>query len=338
MPAEDFDMTSALAQLDAVYPGGSENDDDTIDDPSLVTEATNPAAATSAAQPALDENGNPITADPADPDPAPPSALAAPKTWRKEAVEKWAALDPVAQAEILKREEDMFKGLEGYKGDAEYGRNFKTVMQPYDQILRQYNIDPVQQVNNLMQSHYTLAFGTPQQKVELVQQIIKDYGIELPGFEPGEKPYEDPAVEALRREVQELQSHRQQSIRAQQQQARSRAESEIAAFSADPKNVHFNDVSADMTRMLASGSAKTLQEAYDAAIWLNPIVRQKELDRQTAEKAAQKAKDDAEHAAKAKAASAANVRTRAKSGSGTAPTGSMDDTISEALAAIKARG
>lgn len=337
MPAEDFDMTSALAQLDAAYPGGSENDDNTIDDPTLVTETTNPADAAATSKPPVGADGSAVPEDPADPA-ATQNALVAPKTWRKEAVEKWAALDPVAQAEILKREEDMFKGLETYKGDAEYGRGFKAVMQPYEQVLRQYNIDPVQQVTNLMQSHYTLAFGTPQQKVDLIQQILSDYGIELPGFGVPEKAYEDPAVAALRGEVQELKSFREQVIRQQQDAARSRAEAEIQAFSADPKNLHFSEVQGEITQLLQRGMAKTLQEAYDMAIRLNPIVAQKEQARLTAGAAAQKAKEDAEHAAKAKAASAANVRTRAKSGSGTASTGTMDDTISEALAAIKARG
>ena len=82
----------------------------------------------------------------------------------------------------------------------------------------------------------------------------------------------------------------------------------------------------------------TAKITYDRAVWSNPAVRTKELSRQQAD-AAKKAADEA--TAKAEAArksTAANVRTSAKSGSAAAPLGSMDDTLAETFAAIKARG
>ena len=49
------------------------------------------------------------------------TGLQAPKTWRPEAAAKFATLPPEVQQEVLKREEDIFKGLEGYKADASIG-------------------------------------------------------------------------------------------------------------------------------------------------------------------------------------------------------------------------
>jgi len=39
-------------------------------------------------------------------------AVGAPQTWTKEAIQEWASIPERAQQEILKREEDMFRGIE----------------------------------------------------------------------------------------------------------------------------------------------------------------------------------------------------------------------------------
>lgn len=262
-----------------------------------------------------------------------------PKTWRKEAAAAWAQVPAEARAEILKREEDMFKGLEAYKADATFGKSLKGAMAPYLPMLQQYNIDPVQQVQALMTAHYTLATGNPAQKTAFFQQLARDYGVDLGQLAaPGEAPYVDPAVKALQTELQGVKSQLSAAEQARQLEVRQGLEKQIEAFAVDPANAHFNEVANDMAVLLEKGVCETLQEAYDRAVWSNPAVRAKELSRQQAD-AAKKAADEA--AAKAEAArksTAANVRTSAKSGSAAAPLGSMDDTLAETLAAIKARG
>lgn len=274
-----------------------------------------------------------------DPAAAGAAALEPPKTWRKEAAATWAALPPEAKAEILKREEDIFKGIEAYKADAGFGKSLKGVMAPYMPILQQYNIDPVAQVQQLMNAHHTLALGTPQQKVALFQQLARDYQIDLGQLSPqGEAPYIDPAVKDLQTQLQAVKSQLSSAEQARFTEVRQGLEKQIDAFAQDPANVHFNDVANDMAVLLEKGVCKTLPEAYERAVWMNPAVRAKEVARQQAEASKKAADEAAAKAAAAKKAVAANVRTSAKSGSAAAPLGSMDDTLAEALAAIKARG
>jgi hypothetical protein len=87
-----------------------------------------------------------------------------------------------------------------------------------------------------------------------------------------------------------------------------------------------------------AGLAKDLPEAYEKAVYANPTTRQKEIDRLTAEKTSAKLTPK-RISVKTKVASstADQIRTTPKSRDGTVPTGSMDDTLSETLAAIQSR-
>lgn len=270
------------------------------------------------------------------PAPGAPDLSAPPKTWKADAAAEWATLPERTRAEIHKREEDMFRGLEMYRGDAQIGKNFSQVLQPYMQILQQHNINPYQQVQGLMQAHYTLAMGTPEQKQELFAKLAQDYGVDVSALPLA--PYEDPAVAGLRQQLQQQQNQINQWQQSQQQQVQQKAAQSVEAFANDPANAYFDEVADDIAQLLQSGVAKDLQDAYDKAVWANPVTRAKEQARLTTQ-ATEKARQEAEaRAAKAKQAMRANVRTSAKSGSAATPLGSIDDTLSETLAAIRGKG
>ena len=259
------------------------------------------------------------------------------RTWRGEAAAEFAKLPPVVQQEILKREEDIFKGIEGYKEAAAFGNSLKQVLDPYLPVLQQYNIQPAAQVADMMQAHYTLALGTPEQKLALMQQVAKDYQIDLRNLNLEGAAYVDPQVADLQKQLQQLQSQMSQSQRAQTEAKRSEIERHVAAFASDPKNVYFEELANDIAHLLRTGAEKTVEAAYEKAMWMNPAVRAKELNRQQAEEAEAKRKAAAEKAEAARKATAANVRTKAKSGSAATPLGSMDDTLNETLASIRGR-
>lgn len=239
----------------------------------------------------------------------------------------------------------MFRGLEGYKADANLGKSFSQVLAPFQPMLAQTNTDPARLTQEFLSTHVRLLNSTPEQKVQEIMNIAKMYGIELPAGQPDPNaPYLDPEVKALRDELasvkSQLSGQAQQQARiqaAEQERIRASLNAEINAFAADPANVYFNDVANDIATLLKSGAAKDLKDAYQQAIWLNPATRAKELDREATARAAaaqEEARKKAEDAAKA---TAANVRTKAKQASGTAALGSIDDTLKETLAAIKSR-
>lgn len=271
-------------------------------------------------------------------DPDSSTTITAPKTWRKEAQAEWDKLSPTVQSEILKREEDMFRGLEGYKQDATFGKSMQQALAEYMPTLQQYNINPVAQVAGLMKAHHTLVFGDAATKQALFRQIAADYGVELPSAGESEAPFTDPQVKTLMDEVKSLQSKLSHYESAQQASVIEKTKSEIDAFLADPAFPYAKELTTDMAKLISSGNAKGLKDAYEQAIWLNPTVRQKELARQQKESAEQKrikAQTDAE---KARKASAANVTTSSKDASRTAPVGTMDDTLQQTLTDILKRG
>ena len=342
MPGEndDFNLDSAVSDIGAGLGFGDDDASDNATDPVVLDTAGN-------GEPLPDGVGAAPTAAPAGteaPDTgtgSPPAAVsptaAAPRTWRPEAAAQWAALPPDVQAEIHKREEDIFRGIEGYKADAAYGKTMQSVIAPYDAVMKQYNIDPVQQVSGLMQAHYTLALGTPEQKQALFQQLARDYSVDLSPLAERDNPYVDPEVLRLRQEMAAIKSetstYRNERLATQKQAI----ETEVAQFANDPANVHFKDVVNDMAHLLQTNQAATVKEAYEKAVWTNPAIRAREIDRQQADKVSRAAKEAEVKAAAAKKALGANVRTSAKSGGAAAPLGSMDDTIAATLASINAR-
>jgi hypothetical protein len=350
MPGE-FDMDAGLASmseglfegsgdaLDGDTPAGDDNDDLGLgsegEQGGAPDEGAAPAekpAATPSASPALGPDGKPVVA----PTPAPgPDAL--PKTWKQdpEILAKWATTDPAIKAEIQRREEAMFQGIEGYKADAADGKVFQQVFKPYENILKHYGVNPVSLTQGLLKAHHDLSLGTADQKVALFRQLAADYGVDVAQV-AAEAPYEAPEVKALRLENQRLQSLHQQNSQQVVRATEATLNAQLDAFEADPKNVHFKTVGHDMVPFIKAGDS--LEVAYHKALWVNPTTRAIEQARQTAEATAKAAKDEADRVAKAKAATGANVKASAKSGSATAPLGSMDDTMRDTLREIKARG
>ena len=141
---------------------GSGTDDVNLDDGAGTGDGTGAtdSAATGAPAAKEGETGTPAA-----------TGLQAPKTWRPEAAAKFATLPPEVQQEVLKREEDIFKGLESYKADASIGKALKGVVQPYLQVFQSQGIDPIQQVSGLMRAHVALATGTPEQKQQFFQHL-----------------------------------------------------------------------------------------------------------------------------------------------------------------------
>lgn len=289
----------------------------------------------------LDDNGSTDTPSATAAPPAagtPPAeegegALQPPKTWRPEAAAKFATLPPEVQQEVLKREEDIFKGLESYKADASIGKALKGVMQPYLQVFQSQGIDPMQQVSGLMRAHVALATGTPEQKQQFFQHLAKEYGVDL----DVEAPYVDPQVAGLQKQLSDLQSRLNGREQHEANEVRSKLQAELDSFASDPAHQYFDEVANDIAGLLRSGAAKDLKDAYDKAIWANPITRAKEQARLTADAETKAKAEAAERAKQARKATGANVKSSAKAASGTAPLGSIDDTLNAALATIKSR-
>lgn len=259
----------------------------------------------------------------------------APKTWRPDAAKAWETLPPEVKAEVLKREEDMFKGIEGYKAEAAIGKAIKEVVSPFMPALQSAGIEPISHINKLLHAHQILSTAPLEQKQAIFQSLASEYGVTL--GEAGDAPYTDPQIIGLNKTIDELRSRLDTTDRIKVEATREELKKEVDTFATDPKNVYFDEVANDIAHLLKTKAVGTLAEAYEKAVWMNPTVRAKEVARLTAEKEAQAKAESAEKASKAAKATAANVKTTQKQGRGTAPVGSLDDTLTEVLGNIKSR-
>jgi hypothetical protein len=269
-------------------------------------------------------------------------AAGAPKTWTKEALAKWSTIDPVVQAEITKREGDFLKGIGMYKEAAELGSRYDKVVEPYKPILAAENVDPVGLFQSFAANHYLLSRGTSEQKLQVCANLVKGYGIDLNALithigEDAVAPA-DPEVAALRQEIDAL----KQGIDAQRSDAmtvaQTRIQQEVDAFAADTAaHPYFNEVINDMMALMKAGSAQSLQEAYEKAVFANPETRQKEIERLTAEKLSTAAAEEQTRKDKIASSTADHVKVDPHNRNGTVPVGTMDETLEATMREITSR-
>lgn len=306
---------------------GGEEHDDAATDESNASESAEPAK--TAAEPASgalpsDKSAPASGAAPGEADPL----ASAPASWGKDIAATWATLPPDVKKMIAKREEDVKVGFNQLNNLAQFGEGFRKAVEPLLPTLQRFGLEPARHAAELMQVHARLALGTPQQKVETFLGLMKQFGLTPDSLVDGaQAPFVDPAVQSLTTQFQQLQSTQQRIVQDNQSREVARVTAEVNDFRG--KNPHFDTVQDDIARLLESKAYPNLEAAYQAAIWANPVVRQKILDEQAAAKKADDDKAKADRAAKARQSTAANVRSTPKSRGPTAPKGSIDDTLNE---------
>lgn len=250
--------------------------------------------------------------------------LKMPSSWKKEYAEKWAALPPEMKGEVLRRESDMHKGIEGYKQDAQFGQSMKSAITPYMATLNSLGISPDKAIGELMAADHRLRYGSPQEKHAYFSQLAQTYGIDL-----GQMPEQgqiDPHIQQLQNEIHGLKQTQNQWFTSQQQQQDQALNSEIESFKAGHE--HFNDVAPEMAALIQAGVVSTLQEAYDRAVYANPNTRA-QLEAKQRQESEKKALETA--AAKAAAAKRAGFDVKGQGGMGVAS--AEHDTVRDSLLA-----
>jgi hypothetical protein len=255
-------------------------------------------------------------------------AVKPPSSWKKEAQAKFATLPPDIQAEVMRREADMHKGLDQYKQNAERAQAYDKVFQPYMPTIQKLGLTPEVAVSELMKTDHNLRYGTPAQKVAIVQDILKQYQIDPSWFDQIPNNSVDPQIGQLQSQFQTLQAQQAEWQKQQKEMIESQQtevlNSTISEFA--KSHEHFDLVRDQMADLIqgagASGRNLSMNEAYEQAIWANPTVRATLLAKQQAEaRATAQAKAEA-----AKKAAAVNVRTRGTLPAQKAAT-SIDETI-----------
>lgn len=276
--------------------------------------------------------------------------LPVPQSWKKEMHPIWNKLakgEPMTKEEARtaakyynEREQQMLNGLTGYKTDAEYGRSLKQVISQYQDVLESQGIDAAKAVNYLFAAHKQLSSGTAEQRRAYFDHLARSYGIQL-GPQP-EVPQEQqilqqaltPLQQRLERFEQSMMQREQAEFEARKQQALN----EVEKFASDPGHPYFDELQEEILPYIQQGLP--LAQAYEKAVWSNPVTRQKEMGRIQKEQQEQARKKAQAAATAAKKATSANVKSRDtnRTQTGDAATlDNMDEVLRETLAEIRSR-
>ena len=261
-----------------------------------------------------------------------------PLSWKKDYHEVWQKADPRLQEYAYQREEQMRRGVEPLLQAKQFADAVQEAISPYITTLNGLGLKPEQAISALMKADHTLRTSDPQTRLQYFMQLANEYGVNLQGMgqgmPQGQQQPVDPTVFALRNELANVRG--EVMTWKQQQEAAEQAVlmNEIDNFAV--KAEYFEEARPEMIKLLQSGVAETLEDAYDRAVYGNKELRERIL---SAQQAKQSANLSAEKNRAAKAARAAAVSVRsATPGANTAPkSANRRALLEEAFAESEAR-
>lgn len=254
-----------------------------------------------------------------------PAVKPRPSSWKKDYEEDWGKLDPRLQDYIQQREADYAKGVSTYKNQWDNAAPIIESLRQFQPLLQQYGVAPQQWITQLGNAHARLVTGTPEQKMQVFQQLAQDYGIDL-GNANGYTGY-DPQFSSLAQELNQIKNQWGQFQAQQEAMEQTQLRSEIDSFKADKP--YFEEVRETMAGLLQNGMADDLQSAYDKAIRLNDDVFQKIQSEQA--RTSEAAQREKVAAAKAKVLSPKSTTPTASSTSGSKSASSAREAIMAAM-------
>lgn len=268
-----------------------------------------------------------------------PVTREAPKSWPKETHEYWGKLDPKVQDLVERREKDFLNGLEQYKGDAALAKTFKEVIAPYQALLTAQNIsDPAVAVKGLLNAHYQLSQPDEAARTSFMANLLKQYKVDPAKLleAVGEKPYQDPALQKMTEEINNLKQGFTAEQMRQAEAAKAKSLAEVTAFAADPAHPYFEEVADDIVLLLQDPKLD-LKEAYERAVRANPQTWAKEQARIRKEietDLRQKAEEAAKAARRNKGT---DIQGREAKNSPTEVLGTLEDTLRETYREVQTR-
>lgn len=259
--------------------------------------------------------------------------LKAPNQWKPHVREKWNTLPREVQEEVLRRESDNLRLIGSVGQKIRMADEIGQHLAPFAERLQETGASPQAFMADVFSTVKSLSSGTPQERAEVVANIVQSYGIDLRMLDSVlaqrlSAPPPDPRVIEAQRRAMAAESQLTRHNMVREQQVQQTAATTLTSFAADPKNEFFGDVRELMADLIESGRATSLEDAYAASVWANPDTRKILLQREAEQRAAQKQ----QRAAGARLASSSVHGTPRGSGAG-APLGSPNMSLRETIAA-----
>lgn len=246
--------------------------------------------------PKTEQNAQPTESKPVGP----------PSGWSKEAQALWDQLPPAVKADAVRREAEVAKGFDEYRGKTAQLVEISQAFEPLKPILQQNGIQTeAQAVKRLLE--WEGNFRNPETRIQSFQNLARQYGIDIHSLVQNSSPQPSSAQEIpepLRPVIDQFGNIVQDvnSIKAELQRSRDENISrELSAFAKDKP--HFDKVRVMMGQLMQAGLANDLEGAYQKATTLHPEVSATIEAEKAAKAAAELAKTNSEKVARARAAS-----------------------------------
>lgn len=256
--------------------------------PEAAPEKVESAAAEAPTPPVKDggEKSPPAPSAPDSPNAAPtpvPTAAAPaakpPRSWSAEAKAAFAQLPEPVKQDVLRREKEISQGLEQAAPARKHYESFQEVVKPFVPLFEAYGItDPLPAIKQLLTTRATLEIGTPDQKAQLLANLVHEFGIDVQALDAHlvkkgpVKPFaparpvprpdyrQDPSLAPLFQLAEQFKQAQYQ-----------KAEAEVAKLESLP---HFEELREDIADIVetfaAAGKSITPENAYKRALALNP--------------------------------------------------------------------
>jgi len=243
----------------------------------------------------------------------------APVSWKPDAREDWSKIPVVAQKEIARREKHMDHMIRESAESRKHQSDFNELVRPFEGMIAAQQSTPFQAVHNLMQTAAGLTMGSPQQKAQIVQNIMNQYGIDIAVLdqvlaggmakqqgEIGQSQVDPNISYQIQQQMAPINQFMGQMNQQRQNYESNQAhtiEGNITAFADDPASEFFSDVQmsmADLMEMSANRNEEmTMQQAYEKACRMDDSINTIISGRAAASNAAANKKtiDEKRHAA-----------------------------------------
>jgi len=216
-----------------------------------------------------------------------PAKVTRPSTWKKEYVQIWDKMEAgeqISKEDFTKfaeyanqRESEYKKGVSTYKMEADYAKELRDAIAPYEPELQRRNIQAPQYIAALAKADQILTHAPHEQKIQVLQQLAQAYGVNLNGSQVAPAyAYTQQLMSQLNRVNQEVGVIKSRY----EQEENARLSGEIQKFSSNTEQYpYFEMVREEMAQLLERGQAQDLKTAYTKAVRLNDEVWAKEQDR-----------------------------------------------------------
>jgi hypothetical protein len=232
------------------------------------------------------------------PEEAEPSkqAINAPTSWSADYKKQFASLPPEVQSYILQRESEQTGAITKATQEAAKLRAYDQVLQRYQHKIGNFNLKGPDLVDALIRGQLELM----ERPNESLQKLAADFGISLQSTQTqqdGSKRLEtrgnDELETAILNRISQLENTLSRQSQAAQEQYLNVINSEVESIVSEKnpdgglKFPHFDLVSESMAQIADQLVAqnpqqpvrRVVEEAYQTAVWLNPELRQKEVQR-----------------------------------------------------------